>query len=116
MMALTVTTVIAPGVRIGKWVTAMRTRYRSGTLPAWLRDELESLPGWTWQPLQDRKLSLVRRLREYVEMGGLSVEELIALGRWIRLRRTDFARGKLRRGLRPALEAVPGWSWEQRRP
>ncbi len=114
--ALTMDTRVAPGVAIGSWATVMRTRYRQGTLAAWLCEGLEAIPGWTWTPLADRKRGYAARLAAYVRDGGLTLEELLALGRWIRLRRTDFARGKLRRGLRQALETISGWSWEQRAP
>ncbi len=114
--ALTIDTRVAPGVAIGAWASAVRTRHRQGALAAWLVEALEAIPGWSWTPLEDRKRHHVARLAGYVRDGGFTLEEVLALGRWIRLRRSDFVLGKLRRGLRQALEAIPGWSWQQRAP
>lgn len=41
-------TVVPPGVRLYRWVTARRIDYRDDKIDHWLVVECEAIPGWSW--------------------------------------------------------------------
>jgi ribosomal protein L31E len=102
---------------LGHWVAMQRMAFRRGTLPKWLQRELESIPGWTWNPkeaLQQRKLAV---LREYVQKRGWeefntkTVFRDVVLGTWVVRCRESFTKGTLQEWLQVELEQIPGWTW-----
>ena len=83
---------------LGPWVEARRTAYRRGTLPEWLKRELESLPGWTWHPKEDLQRRKLKLLHEYVRERGWdgfdSTTDFqgVHLGTWVSYCRKKYAR------------------------
>jgi hypothetical protein len=108
------------GVNIGKWANHIRDLYRKDRLPDWLCVELESIPGWMWEPRQERQQGKVDALRRFVERYGLdvlrhnTVFEGVAIGEWFCGIRDRRRNGLLPAWLRRELEAIPGWSWGPR--
>lgn len=106
------------GFHLGHWVTVRRSEYRRGTLPGWLREELESIPGWTWDPVDARYRSFLKLLREFAAEYGLdrltskTVYRGEPLGVWATCRRVDYRRNQLAAWITAELEAIPGWSWD----
>ena len=108
------------GIRLGLWVTNCRAR-RETTLPAWVQQELESIPGWSWDPVTDRHHRNLRLLREFVERNGWrafrqqTVVDGARLGQWVSCRREDYKKGEIPSWLKEELERIAGWSAELRR-
>lgn len=114
---LTRRTTVPPGVDIGIWVENRRKDYRHGTIQDWLVEELESIPGWSWDPTGDRQRRNLDLLRVFIRRHGWSKllvqtkVEGVALGSWVTTRRQSYQRRQLPSWVARALEAIPGWSW-----
>ena len=57
------------GLEIGNWVTAQRNLHQMHKLPPDRDSLLEALPGWTWNPRDDRWAQGVSELREILLQG-----------------------------------------------
>lgn len=107
-----------PGVKLFSWVRGRRIDYWDGEIRDFLVPELEAIPGWSWDPNRDRHRRNLDNLRSFVREYGwraLSVDtevEGVKLSGWCATRRMEYRRGTLPEWMIPALEAVPGWSWE----
>ena len=97
---------------------AARQRARRSQLSQSRQDQLESLPGWSWNFRKTAWESSYNVLTQFVEREGhcrvprSHMEDGIAIGRWVsaqrqRLHRLDPARRNL-------LESLPGWTPEAR--
>lgn len=79
--------------------------------------ELERLPGWTWDALDDRWVRGFTALKQWVEKHGNTSVPLHAapdgykLGRWVGTQRRAYVRGRLSQTTIEALAALPGWTW-----
>ena len=108
---------VVSGVSIGKWVSHARRKYRNGELPDWLRDELEAITGWSWDPVADRHRQDVGRLRTFVAKHGWkkfkdeTVIDGVDIGSWVSHIRQKYKAGKLRDWLAVELENISGWRW-----
>jgi hypothetical protein len=108
------------GEPIGVWATCRRVDYRRNQLAAWVKAELESIPGWAWDPIEQRQQRNLGLLREYVERHGWekfttrTIVEGVNLGGWVNGRRTDYHKGRLEPALQEQLESIPGWKWRVR--
>ena len=108
------------GFGLGNWVTHRRMAYKTGTLSSQQIKTLEALPGWVWDPFEDKFQVGLKRLRAYVERKGearvpmrFTDETGFKLGTWVGSRRKEYNRVVLSPDRIEALEAVPGWVWEQ---
>lgn len=104
---------------LGHWVTTQRQMYRSGRLALEREAALEALPGWVWQPLEDRFTKQLSALRMYVDdHGGLpnlkAVFSGVKIGQFVNVVRTAYASGSLAEDKVRALEEIPGWTWDVR--
>jgi superfamily II DNA or RNA helicase len=103
------------GFRLGPWVHSRRVDRSRDRLEADKVAALEALPGWTWDPLEDRFHYGLRELRAYVASFGDSRVPSsyvspggFKLGRWLNKAR-QTSRSKPERAA--LLEALPGWTW-----
>lgn len=109
---------VIDGVNLSGWVHNRRKNFRDRILAAERVAELESLPGWTWDPLEDQRNVGMVALRKYVEDHGTalvphdSVIGGVGLGEWVMKQRKDFRSGSLAKTRAAELEALPGWSWD----
>jgi hypothetical protein len=77
---------IERGIKLGGWVSYLRTRYKSGLLSASRVEQLESVPGWEWGPLRpgpksdESRDEQIRQMRE----AGMS---MAAIGEEFRISR-----------------------------
>jgi superfamily II DNA or RNA helicase len=101
------------GLKLGTWVSNQRrARVR---LSQGRREQLEALPGWTWEPINDQWEAGFAALTRYVEregharVPGSHVEADLNLGQWVSDQRKNRARLPLER--RSRLQALPGWVW-----
>jgi superfamily II DNA or RNA helicase len=106
------------GFKLGGWVTRQRWARTKGRLDANRQSRLESIPGWTWEPINDFWEEGFEQLVDFVERNGHAlvpqghVHNDFRLGGWLRTQRGSRTRARLDRERERRLEAVPGWSWD----
>jgi superfamily II DNA or RNA helicase len=112
-----------PALKIGRdwlsqWVADQRSKYNSKTLDSQRIARLESLPGWTWDPIGDSWNSFFERLQEYSNEFGHAAVPMKprlyrgrALASWVNNQRTKFNKGELEQEKIALLESVDGWTW-----
>lgn len=104
-------------LRLGSWVAAQRSRRRMGRLDPASIAELESVPGWTWNPRTVDWDAALAALRAFVAREGHArvprahIESGVALGSWVVSHR--HRRDRLERARILELEAIPGWTWDR---
>lgn len=114
---LTSKRLVAGGVDLVGWIERRRTAYRHDRIAEWLADECDRIPGWTWDPVREKKRRTIDRIRSLVRQYGwerFPTKAGFLLSRWIVHRREEYRRRVLERWIVDALEAIPGWSWDPR--
>jgi hypothetical protein len=106
------------GYRLGEWVKKIRSDYFAGRLSAERASALEALPGWSWDPREDRFCQGLARLRVYVTRNGHSrvpatyIDETeFKLGNWVTIQHQNKSQGKLTQERIDILQSLPSWSW-----
>lgn len=108
------------GYALGAWVREQRTNFQQGTLSADRVVRLQSVPGWSWSPHDDRWDRHFDALRAFVGREGHArvpadhVEAGMKLGSWVVRHRGEYARGTVPASRVRRLEALPGWVWDTR--
>jgi len=102
-------TTVYRGVRLGLWILNRRQDYRDDTIDPWIVEQLEAVPGWTWNALEEKITHNISLLNMYATV--LPPTELLALGRWVRQRRLQYRKGELNQTHIAECEAIPGWTW-----
>jgi len=104
---------------LGTWVHSQRTKFRNGSLSAEFVKRLESLPGWTWNPLNGIWESTYEKLLAFTgEFNHASIPkstdtpELGELAGWISRQRQSHRQKTLDEQKIKLLESLPGWSWK----
>ncbi len=107
------------GVILGSWVTRRRRDYKKDKLTKDKIELLESVPGWSWDPLEDQFQEVIQHLKDFIGKVGHTLvpknyktEDGINLGSWIGNKRTNYKKGKLSKEKIVLLESLPGWSWD----
>ena len=107
------------GYKLGSWVVVQRTAYDKGTLSEERQRRLESLTGWSWDPLADAWDGNYGRLLDYVKTHGTSrvppkyTVDGFRLGAWVQKQRSVYAAGRLGLERQHRLEALPKWRWSR---
>lgn len=107
---------IENGINLGSWTAIQRGK--RDTLISERREQLETLPGWSWDPNSDAWNRSYEALKVFVDRNGHAsvpnkyVEDGINLGKWVTVQRQ--AKDNLLPGRHTNLEALPGWSWDAR--
>ena len=79
---------------------------------------LDSLPGWTWSPLDSQEQSKFDALNSYIRREGHAnvpashLEGGVQLGQWIANARGRRRKGNIDPGLESRLSSVSGFKWE----
>jgi superfamily II DNA or RNA helicase len=104
------------GHKLGKWVSHQREKKES--LSSDRKKRLESLQGWSWDPIQDQWGIGYIALKEYCEEHGdclvpakFITKDGYKLGAWVRNQRIQKAVVLADRKIK--LEGLRGWSWDQ---
>jgi hypothetical protein len=106
------------GHRTGGWVSRRRKDYADGILSEDRVAELEEIPGWLWNPLDERWSAGIVAVRVYAaDNGHANVPSPYVspdghqTGMWVGRRRGEYAVGKLSGDRIAELEAIDGWVW-----
>ena len=109
------------GLKVGTWIVSQRVAYLSDQLDDGKRSLLESLPNWSWDPIEDRWLSMYEATRvASINANGLPIrfhyvnEDGLRIGSWIIQQRRNKMKGKLGVEKAKMLEELPGWTWDPR--
>lgn len=114
---------------VGPWVAAQRASWRKKTITDAHKAQLQTLPGWSWEPgpnrprlgtrpsLEARWQERLDKYRRRVDQAGSPQDvkaetkfENFGVGEWIKNQRKLLGDGKLDPGREKQLdEAVPGW-------
>lgn len=98
------------------WVATQRGLYKRGALSEERVRELEELPGWVWDVLEDNWTRHYEGLKKFAERKGHArapqscIEDGLKLGQWVAVQRRN--RDDITPEKRELLEALPGWSWD----
>jgi len=105
---------------LASWVNSQRTRYKKGRLETNRIEKLESVGGWSWDPLAESWEKFFELLKEFsFEYGHARVPQGTAatpykgenLARWVNKQRSRYNKGQLEVERIKKLESVPGWAW-----
>ena len=106
------------GYNLGLWVINRRSDYRRGTLNSQRQQQLDMVPGWTWDSKANKWEEGFTRLLAYVEREGdarvpasYRDDDGYKLGGWVLTQRISRIEGTISSDRQRRLEKVPGWSW-----
>jgi hypothetical protein len=106
-------------VDLGSWVLTQRTEYNAGKLLLQRIRDLEKLPGWSWDALEDDFLKYFAILKQYVNRFGTArvpttykAQQYPNFGIWIAAQRRAHRIGRLPEKRVRLFEELPGWTWE----
>ncbi len=110
---------LATNKALAKWTTFQRVRYKQSCLAADRVARLESIPSWTWQPVESRWMNGYNHLKQFVDreghalVGGDHIEGSFNLGSWAETQRSEFKRRgeQFPSERRRLLESLPKWLW-----
>lgn len=108
------------GLPLGSWVIRNRAEYRQGILSDSLTVQLESFPGWLWDPLATRWEAHYAALVAYVDRNGHSrvpaneESDGLPLGQWVVTQRHNHKKGEFDPVRAERLASLPGWAWDAR--
>ncbi|CPU61320.1 putative helicase [Mycobacteroides abscessus] len=95
------------------WVIKQRSAFRAGTLSSDRIEQLESLPGLTWDILSSQWDKRFREVSRFAQLNaGVTFPKKDPRGNWAGMQRRAFRVGKLSPERIARLESLPGWSWE----
>jgi superfamily II DNA or RNA helicase len=109
---------IQDGVSLGAWVGRQRVERNAGHLDPARVAELETFPGWSWDPRTDDWASNLAALRVFAAREGHArvslghVEVGLRVGAWVNSVRVEGKAGRLDLARTAELEAIPGWTWD----
>jgi hypothetical protein len=105
---------------LDNWIKAQRRKRKRGVLSSERSAELEALPGWTWDVLEEQWEEGFRHLLRFVEREGTArvpqsdVERGFRLGSWVATQRLSYRQGRLAAERAGRLQSLPGWVWDAR--
>ena len=102
------------GYQLDFWVTNQRAFRRRGILSEERQSRLEQLPGWVWDPHDDKWERSFRQLEGFVQANGHArvPRSEKQLGSWVQAQRGNFLKGSLDDDRRERLESLAGWTWD----
>ena len=103
------------GLALGMWVSTQRQKRES--LPQDRIARLESLKGWSWDPISDQWNDGYQALKEYAALSGqarpprsFKSKDGLRIGSWAGVQR--HTRESLSQDQIARLESLKGWSWD----
>lgn len=109
--------IMTNGYKLGKWVAKKRSH--KAVLSTERQAELEELPGWSWEPLNDRWENGFDNLVSHVKsFGDSNIKKAFVsdndfkLGAWVSRQRLYYQKDLLSIERISKLEALDGWVWD----
>lgn len=103
----------ADNAALSSWVTTQRRNYMKNLLAGEKISLLESLDGWTWNPIDDswqtQYEDLLRKIVANKSLNSLDLDK--KLSGWVSHQRKNFKKGILDEGKKEMLEQIKGWAW-----
>lgn len=97
---------------LGAWVGMQRRLYRVNGLEHARMYRLESLPGWSWDPLVDNWNKYWFDLKKYFAKHKKYPDQLDGfLGKWTWRQRRRYEKNLMTKDQILKIESLPGWSW-----
>ena len=104
--------------QLASWISTRRADKKNGTLSADLEASILTLPSWSWDPVADSQIKVIKDLKEFyhiyqeapISRGKRPNEAHLAS--WIIRRRTDKKNGTLSADLEASILTLPSWSWD----
>jgi superfamily II DNA or RNA helicase len=106
---------IVHDMELGEWVKARRREYNSGKLSAARIQELETLPGWTWDASKDTWQTFFKKVQLEISLNNNVLPKSWSdkkISDWITRQRRLFSRNQLAENRIKILNEVEGWSWD----
>ena len=106
------------GIRLGGWVIKQRMDHGAGRISAANASDLETVPGWTWDPIADDWAAAMAVLHAFATREGHArvpvghVEDGVNLGNWVANQRSGRRSSRLSPDQIAELGAVRGWTWD----
>ena len=107
------------GFKLGAWVTRVRMQKREGRLV--VDSQLfESLPGWTWDPLDENWVEYFKAVQRFHQRQGhpfpsdRHIEDDLGIGQWLANQRRAYKANRLPTHRIETLETLIGWDWDRR--
>ena len=105
-------------VNISAWITRQRVVHLNGDLSTDRQNLLESLPGWSWGPEEERWNENFHLALKYCKLDPKNTLlketkfEGINIGGWVQRQRGRFKDGILEPTRTELLESIPNWTWD----
>jgi superfamily II DNA or RNA helicase len=97
---------------LGGWIYEQRRKFKIKGIESDRVRKLESLPGWSWDPIAEAWNKNFELLKKYVAQHKAYPTESESLGVWLLNRRTNYKNKTLSPDQIRRLESLPGWSWD----
>jgi hypothetical protein len=98
---------------LATWLFHQRTLYKKKILSQDQIRRLESLPGWSWDPLTGMWGKTYQQLKDYVKKNQAYPSAGSGrLASWLSNQRTGYKKKILSQDQIRRLESLPGWSWD----
>jgi len=101
------------------WVVDARIHYRQGSLNPKRIPVLEALPGWSWDPQEDRWEEMYAKMLDFVSIheripGVRDHWQGVKIGAWAQAQRQNVGRQGYSPHHLERLEQIPGWVWNMK--
>ncbi len=111
--------VTSEGYKLRLWVNSQRSSRNSSQLSPVRIERLESLAGWSWDPLAEKWEEGFRQLVQYANQHGNArvprdyvSPDGYQLGSWVSTKRKSRSENQLSQNRVEQLGSLPGWSWD----
>jgi hypothetical protein len=103
-------------LKLGQWVSLQRQKKNKNLIPLSRIEALETIKGWSWDPINERWDEGYSLTKKFTEVNGRTppsgcIIKKFSLGSWVNTQRIDYKEGKLTADRISKLESLSGWSW-----
>ena len=106
------------GKQLYEWILTQRTNFRNGSISQDSIRLLETLPGWSWDPLKEQFDAAILAINEFASVNGhpnvphgYIDKNGLKLGAWVSQKRVRYKKNLLDESQVRALENIPSWTW-----
>ena len=102
-------------MELGEWVKARRVEFNAGKLSTARIQELETLPGWTWDPFEDAWQTFFKKIQLEISLNNNVFPKSFSdkkISSWITRQRKLFSSNQLAEARIKILNELEGWTWD----